>query len=180
MAHLPHGLPGANVPGVPLVCPRAQARPRDKAVACEPEGTGGPSLPPSGCPCPHPSLAPHSALAWSPRGGRHCGVRSGHSRSSFAWRSPHPLPASPTPASHSVCQGPLLLAPGPTSTGEACQLLRCTPWPPTSWQFVVVCRILLSCKSKSQPRCHALRRRWGVSAFFYSSLAFVPAIVSTA
>lgn len=130
MAHLPHGLPGANVPGVPLVCPRAQARPRDKAVACEPEGTGGPSLPPSGCPCPHPSLAPHSALAWSPRGGRHCGVRSGHSRSSFAWRSPHPLPASPTPASHSVCQGPLLLAPGPTSTGEACQLLQLHPMAP--------------------------------------------------
>lgn len=65
---------------------------------------------------------------------------------------PDPSPHLPPPAS------PEHLPPAPPAgprsrllPGRSTPVVACAPRPPTSWQFVVVCRVLLSCKSQSRP-----------------------------
>lgn len=53
-----------------------------------------------------------------------------------------------------------------------------TPRPPTSWQFVVVCRVLLSCKSQSRPP--ALGGGEGGFAFFFFPLPLAFAVANVA
>lgn len=74
------------------------------------------------------------------------------------WRPPPP-PALPA---RSICRRPLLRAESPALPGGTRQLSRVPRGPPTSWQFVVVCRVFLSCKPGSPVAAVGLRR-WGNS-----------------
>lgn len=152
-----------------------QARSRDRAVACEPERKGGPIPPLVPLPAGHSFLALRPPLALGPKwvaSVAQLAPTIGHCHSSAPGdRGCHlPTPPPPPPLIPASSKGPFC---GPRSE----PVVACAPpLGPTSWQFVVVCRVLLSCKSQS--RCSA-GRRW-VFCFMLLPSAFAVATVSAA
>lgn len=87
----------------------------------------------------------------------------------------------PAPPPASICCGPVLRALEPFAAArrpESSPVVASAPRPPTSWQFVVVCRVFLSCKSQNPPLALRSEEVGCFCLFFPLPLAFAVAIVS--
>ena len=129
-----------------VVYPREQARSRGQAMDCKPVEKEG-----QFCPLgdrrwaapPTPSALPFLPGPASRRvGGRGCAARG--VAVTAPWHRGRP------PRSRASAAGPSC-GPGAYRRPESTPVVASAPRPPTSWQFVVVCRVLLSCKSQSRP-----------------------------
>lgn len=163
---------GQSPASAPVVCPGVQARSRGEAVAREPQGVGGP-VPPCLMPLPasHSVCALCPILAPGPQWVAAFAERTPATvTAQLVWRPALPAPAHlppPLPPARSICRPPPCGAREPIAAQRSTPVVSHAPRPPTSWQFVVVCRVLLSCKSPSRPV--ALRSEEGGCFFFFFS-----------
>lgn len=159
-----HSPPGVGSRGVPVVCPREQARSRGQAMDCEPVEKEG-QFCPLGDRRGAAPLTP-SALPFPPgpgRGGWGAPVAQRAGAAVTAALAPRPAARSRASAAGPSC------GPGADRRRESAPVVASAPRPPTSWQFVVVCRVLLSCKSQSLPLALGAEevRRFHLFLFFF-------------